>query len=189
MKRAIDLCGILFTLWLMFLLIATRPAWPVELYAPTMPVTPGTIATVPIWIVDAEAVAALQFTLEYNDQLLLFDGAETSVANFEISNVNESLPFEPQQASANLLVQLWGGGVNTIEGAQEIVRLQFLVIDCGMSPLLFDPVCAHTQIATTGLITVCTPELATYDGAVYAECTATVGVEADTWGRVKGLYR
>jgi FlgD Ig-like domain len=146
-----------------FLLVVLlgAPAWS-EVLA-TLMVDPSTStgeAAQPIQFVihvsTSRDIGALQFTLEYNTNIATFQGVVIDPSmpfGFSITNVNTTLPFEPSSpgTNENVLVQISGNGINqSFTGEQDVAILTFLFQPntCGTSPIVFDPVCQRTHLAT-----------------------------------------
>lgn len=121
---------------------------------PTMNANVGATIDVPITVSTNETIAAAQFVVEYNSDVLTFVSAELGPAASGFSfDFNNDLPYEPTGPGTdeNVLAQLFGDLSHTFTGqSKQVIILKFTVTGNPgeYSPLLFDQGMVRTYLTT-----------------------------------------
>ncbi|KAA3610959.1 MAG: VWA domain-containing protein [Calditrichaeota bacterium] len=132
----------------------------------TMPgnadVSPGQNVIIPVKLSTAQNISFLQLTFDYDSNLLNFVGADigAGVPGFTIGEINANPSFPPYTpgTNKNVIVQLSGGGTNSVSGNDiHILNLEFLAVGSinTFSPLEIDKDCTHSFLTTSDPFDMC----------------------------------
>ncbi|MFC1731113.1 SUMF1/EgtB/PvdO family nonheme iron enzyme [candidate division KSB1 bacterium] len=152
---------------------ATAPSEKVALTIPDTSANAGETIGIPIRMTAPTGVSIgiVQFVIDYNSDVLEFQSATVGAGatGFQVANVNTNLPFSPSTSGTNenVLVQVSGGGTNSITGEnKEVVKLNFLVVGTlgDTSLVAFDQATDRTNLSTTDLQTISGSDIEFSDG-------------------------
>ncbi len=129
---------------------------------PSVDASQGHNVVIPVHLSTAQDISLLQLTFDFDGNLVEFVDAQTGVdvPAFSIGQINANPVFQPQTpgTNKNVVVQLSGGGANSISG-NSIHILNLIFKATGpvntYSPLELDKDCTHSFLTTSDPFDMC----------------------------------